>query len=358
MNSDNAPAVREETNVSLRDLFWYVLKQWKILLIIIAALALLLGGFQGIKTFGQYRKQESKTPSGTESSTQNADGAITAQPKSVSVSANSQVEFSIQTKGEVVKYQWQYSKDGMSWNSLNTSTYPSAATAKLSFRALSTQNNYLYRCSVTFADEEVITSEGAVLTVTATPSAGKVTKGDILKNTVKYMVLGAVLGLVLGVFWFAARFLIMGWFTNGDDLENRYGARCFGVYPSRKYTGINRRILDRLTGRPDVAQEESGRLIAADINMALPAEETVYVTGTVDDKRLRSICKVLQPHVKVTLKPLACVNVSADAVNALQEGLPVICVERVLVSRRAFTDPQMKTIARSDSECKGFVLIE
>lgn len=358
MNSEKAPAVREEANVGLRVLFWYVLKQWKTILIIMGVLALLMGGYKGIRTLVQYSKQQSRTPAGTEADPQSGENAITAQPKSVTAAANSQVEFSVQTRGEVAKYQWQYSKDGMSWNSLNISTYPSAATSKLVFRALSTQNNYLYRCSVTFKDEDVITSEGAILTVTATPSAEKVTKGDIVKTAVKYAALGAVMGLALSVLYFAAQFLAMGWFANGADVEARYGMVCFGIYPSRKNVGLTRKVMDRMTYRPNVTQQESAKLIAASMNLALPDSGPVYLTGTVDDKRLEAVCKVLQPHVKADLKLLSCVNQSAASVGALQEKLPVVCVERVLASRRTYVDFQMNTIARSGSECAGFVLIE
>ena len=359
MNAYGNQDIPGETSISLRALFWSVLKRWKTILIVMAALAVLLGAYQGFKSFRQYKAQAQKSSTdSTEEDSRDGENAIVVQPQNLTVAANTTATFSIKTSGKVQKYQWQYSKDGMSWNSLNTSTYPSAATQKLTFNALAAQNNYIYRCSVTFEGGQVISSEGAVLTVSGSSSAKKLTKGDVLKNALKSAVLGAVLGMLLSVFCFAVQVVSAGIILNGADLESRYGRNSFGVYPSRKYTGFTRKIMDKMTYRPDVTQQESAKLIAASMNLALPDSGPVYLTGTVDDKRLEAVCKVLQPHVKADLKLLSCVNQSAASVGALQEKLPVVCVERVLASRRTYVDFQMNTIARSGSECAGFVLIE
>lgn len=356
MNTSGKDAVLEENSINLANIIWYTLKQWKTVLIVMAVLAFLLGGYKGYSTYKQYAKQEK--PSSSSSSSEDASkgkNAITAQPVSITVAVNETAEFSIKTSGEVERYLWQYSKDGLAWSGLNTNTYPSAATEKLSFTALATQNNYLFRCTVTFSDEQVISSKGATLTISST---GKLTKGSIVKSAVKYAVIGGILGMILGLFFYAMKYIFKGYFSNGSDVECRYGINSFGVYPSRKNVGLTRKIMDKMTCRPDITQQESAKLIAAKMNLALPAGEKVYLTGTIDDKRLESIGKVLRPYVRADLKLLDCVNLSADAVAALEARYPVVCVERVLASKRTDVDLQMNTIARSGAECKGFVLIE
>ena len=361
MEAQNRIAVDSEKSVSLRDVFWVIVRNWKRLLLAALIGALLLGGYGGIKMLAK-RKAVVKPDETTATPVSKTEGepAITSQPTDLSVAEGTAAGFSVATTGEVYSYKWQFSKDsGVTWSNVNSTTYPSALKEKLTFQTKKEQSGYFYRCVVTFADQQqTLTSDSAVLTVLAASAVQKISMKDVFVSALKKALIGFLLGLVVMAFAEMMIFVINGYFVNLPALEERYGVQGFGVYPSRKYTGLTRKIMDKMTYRPDVTQQESAKLIAANMNLVLPAGETVYLTGTIDDKRLESICKVLRPFVKADLIVLSCVNQSAESVGALRAKLPVVCVERVLVSKRTYVDFQMNTVARSGAECAGFILIE
>ncbi|MBO4838386.1 MAG: hypothetical protein J5493_03330 [Lachnospiraceae bacterium] len=360
MESQYHTAVNRESSVNLRDVFWVIVRNWKKLLLGALIGALLLGCYGGIKML-QKRKAVITPDKPTEAPASRSEGspAILSQPTDLRVEVGTTAAFSVATSGEVTSYKWQFSKDGSSWSNVNSTTYPSALKATLNFQTKTDQNGYLYRCVVTFEEQQMIlTSDSAKLTVLASSAVQKITIKNVLVSAFKKALIGFLLGLAVTAFLEMILFIINGYFVNPAALEERYGVRGFGVYPSRKNEGLTRKILDKMTYRPNVTQQESAKLVAANMNLALPAGGTVYLTGTIDDKRLESICKVLRPYVEADLKPLSCVNISADSVNALRANVPVVCVERILASKRTYVDFQMNTIARSGAECAGFVLIE
>ncbi|MBQ4424226.1 MAG: hypothetical protein II882_00605 [Lachnospiraceae bacterium] len=355
-----------ETAFSLSDIFWYILRQWRILLIIMGACALLLGAYRGL-TLNKQRVAAAKKASTTQSgkqSTESGDPAIIEQPKDYSVSEGNNAVFHIATSGKVTKYQWQYSKDGMSWSSVNTGTYPSASTDTLTFTSKSTQNGYMFRCVVTFENEKNTSSKGATLTVTAS-TGSKITVKSMLFGAAKYCILGLFVGLFLGAVWFAVVFVANGFVTNDLPLKARYNLPVFGVYPTAdKGSGekniwqrFDRFILNKASHRPNLSHAKSARLIAANLAMHAQSKE-ILLMGTVPGEMLERISKVVQHYLNCEVQVGGNVHSSADAVVALTGGQNVVCVEQIHYSKQRLLDNEMEAIAASPAECIGFILVE
>ena len=91
---------------------------------------------------------------------------ITTQPMNVEVTAGNSVSFKVTASGTGLSYQWQVSKDnGGSWSNVNSTKFPSALKATLTFTSASSLNGYLYRCVIKNSAGSV-TSNSAKLTVT------------------------------------------------------------------------------------------------------------------------------------------------------------------------------------------------
>jgi len=75
---------------------------------------------------------------------------ITAQPKSTTAEANSTVSFTVTTNRDDTTYDWQYSTDKKTWNSLGGSNtaYPGGTTKTLSFVVTTVRASRYYRCIV------------------------------------------------------------------------------------------------------------------------------------------------------------------------------------------------------------------
>lgn len=87
---------------------------------------------------------------------------ITGQPESQSVDVNEQVTFMVVAEGNVLSYQWQCCKDGVTWFN---SSMEGATTAKLSVQALASRDGYQYRCVVTNGSGKSLVSDAVTLQV-------------------------------------------------------------------------------------------------------------------------------------------------------------------------------------------------
>ncbi len=90
---------------------------------------------------------------------------ITKQPANVTVEAGKTATFTITAEGTGLTYQWQYKSPTGSWTNSNGT---GSKTAKLTFAAKASFNNYQYRCVVKDASGKSVTSNAAKLTVTET----------------------------------------------------------------------------------------------------------------------------------------------------------------------------------------------
>ena len=88
--------------------------------------------------------------------------AIKSEPISCEATTGSTAEFSILATGYGLKYQWQTYKNG-AW--INCSKNDGAKTTTLSLEAKASRNGTQYRCVITDADQQTVTSNVVTLTV-------------------------------------------------------------------------------------------------------------------------------------------------------------------------------------------------
>lgn len=95
--------------------------------------------------------------------------AIIAQPLDTTAVSGNTVYFRVGATGSGLSYQWQYSTDsGTTWRELLISNWPSAATPTLEFEATTSRSGNLYRCVITDANSNTVTSDAAELTTIST----------------------------------------------------------------------------------------------------------------------------------------------------------------------------------------------
>ena len=94
--------------------------------------------------------------------TVNSGVAITKQPTNQTVTAGTEVTFSVEAEGTGISYQWQTSYDGQKWVSSGAA---SAKTKEYKFTAAKGQNGRKHRCIVKDSNGNSVISEVAELTV-------------------------------------------------------------------------------------------------------------------------------------------------------------------------------------------------
>ena len=110
---------------------------------------------------------------------------IISQPSDAAAAAGENAQFHVTATGEGLKYQWQLSRDnGINWVTLNKTKFPSALTPDFEIKASVNVNGYLFRCIVSDASGQTVTSSFAKLTlqsaleITSQPSDATAAAGE------------------------------------------------------------------------------------------------------------------------------------------------------------------------------------
>ena len=110
---------------------------------------------------------------------------ITKQPAKAYVAAGKTAKFAVEATGTDLTYQWQSSADGKTWKNCTSSK---ATSATFTFTAKSSHSSNYYRCVITDAAGNEITTDAVklyVVGVVTQPKTQKVAVGEKVKYTVK-----------------------------------------------------------------------------------------------------------------------------------------------------------------------------
>ena len=89
--------------------------------------------------------------------------SISSHPKSVTAEAGDTITFNVKAKGENLTYQWQWRQnDSAKWAA---TTVEGNKTSTIKVPVTTERNGYQYRCVITDADGNKITSKAVTLTV-------------------------------------------------------------------------------------------------------------------------------------------------------------------------------------------------
>lgn len=359
MNTDTTQ--RKEAYYSLHDLLWYTVSQWKTILLCTLVFAVLFaviwcGHLLKIRKEQQEEKDKRQTEAVV--SKEEGDPAILLQPEDVTIPAGEEAVFTIATSGKVKSYRWQYSMDGISWINLNLSSHPSAATDSYHLITKPTENKYIFRCQITFAEGTVLVSDEALLTLTTLgASMPELSSRDIVRGTANYFVFGAIFGFLLSAVAVVGLLLKREYLVNRYIIKTLYGLPCFGIYEAVRKDRLTQFALNRLTYWNNLKKQDVNSMIAVKLAIKAVSNKDIFLVGTVPESILNKLAVDLDPHLSKNIFPVGNLNTNPAAVQGIIKAENVVCVEDITKSSRRFIDEEMDVIKSSQSDCIGFILV-
>jgi len=135
------------------------------------------------------------------------------------------------------------------------------------------------------------------------PANTLLSKGSILKSSIKYAVLGGVLGAFMVVFFVCVAFLMSDKMVSEKELKRRYALMVLGVFrrqDKRKLFSFVDRFLDRLEGTADREMDDAQTFEVAAANASNYMEQVreVILVGTVSPDRMEKMKDGLAPFLK------------------------------------------------------------
>ena len=189
-------------------------------------------------------------------------------------------------------------------------------------------------------------------------SPGNLSLNNILKSSIKYAVLGGVLGVFLSVCWIVLSSITKGRVMNPQEFASRYDLMQFGVLTQiGRANRFDRWIAGHRGLLPEGSREENLDLISATLQKAAGGGKNILILGSAGKENNASLCQELQA-LNSDLSFCSGGNVSTDSatVRALNDADAVVLVEKLLSSRLSEIDRELARLTSFQKKPIGFIL--
>lgn len=179
----------------------------------------------------------------------------------------------------------------------------------------------------------------------------------------KWVLIGFAAGILVSMFCYAMSYTSSDKIRRERELKERYGYHLLGVFRQRRkrrFLSCIDRQLEKWEGySKQISEEETYRIIAANITNLVSEGGLILITGTVDIERLQEFSSVIlaQLSENISLMTGAYMNENADTLEALAECDAVILVEERNKSSRAKIQREQDNIEAFGKKVIGYVLL-
>lgn len=182
----------------------------------------------------------------------------------------------------------------------------------------------------------------------------------IIKQCIKYGIVGLILGLIVTAFILAVSVFSRRRIISIDSLQKNSGFSVLGVISSseKKMNRFDRLVASKLGfgGLNDPASIDA--YAVSTVRLKTEPGSTLQITGTADESKLKAAAELLTEKISDrTIRLVGDISRSADAVNGLVKGIPTVCVEQWPSSRYDEIGRELELLRVSENECIGILVV-
>ncbi len=192
------------------------------------------------------------------------------------------------------------------------------------------------------------------------------TRASVMKEGVKYGVIGFIVGALFVGFAYALQYLACGKLMNSDELNDRYGILLLGDYYAPMHAQPNRidRWIDRLHGITEKKQslESVYALSASNMKAQVSAEKDpkLLLLGNAKTQDFEAAANALTEKLStsgIDLIVAGNINESASAIEKLQEAEQVVLIEQRGASRQQAIEKELRTLRKLGKKIVGAIVL-
>lgn len=197
------------------------------------------------------------------------------------------------------------------------------------------------------------------------PPAGA-SRTSVLKEGIKYGIIGFVAGAFVLAFVYALQYLLCGKLMDSDELNDRYGILLLGDYHAPLHAHTNRmdRWIDRMNGiTEDKRSLESVYAVsAANIMAQVGAKKNpkLLLLGNAKLDDFNAAAKALSEKLcssGIDVTVAGNVNKSASAIEKLQQAEQVVLIEQRGTSRQQDIQKELLTLRKLEKKIIGAIVL-
>ena len=223
--------------------------------------------------------------------------------------------------------------------------------------------------SIATLQKNLQTSQTSLKELIKPTEATGASTGTILKNGIKYGIVGMAGGIFLMILFWAVRILLSGKILTDDEINVGYGIRNLMTFPSgtgRKKKGF---FLDRLVEKivsdaPEMSAGSAFDVLTARIEALTDSEEpsTVLLVSSLGENRLDYLVRTLNNHAgnsggNVNFEAASNLGTNASAIRALRKAGACVVVEKVGESAYRTAAEEVELLLASGKEILGTVYL-
>lgn len=189
---------------------------------------------------------------------------------------------------------------------------------------------------------------------------------SVLKEGIKYGIIGFVSGAFVLAFVYALQYLLCGKLMDSDELNDRYGILLLGDYHAPLHTHTNRIDcwIDRMNGITEDKRsvESVYALSAANILAQVGAEKNpkLLLMGNAKPEVFDAAATALSENLcsrGIDVIAAGNVNESASAIEKLRQADQVVLIEQRAVSREQDIQKELLTLRKLGKEIVGAIVL-
>ncbi len=185
-------------------------------------------------------------------------------------------------------------------------------------------------------------------------------RGTVIKQGIKFGILGLIVGFVVAAFVFAVSIFGQRRVVSVSNVQKYFELPVLAVVRSdkRKMNRFDRRIASGLgfSGLKNV--DSSADYAASTVRLKMKDSNALMITGTAADDELDMVTSVLSEKIKdKEIWKAGDISRNATAVNELFKQVPVVCVEQWPTSAFSDIEKELDVLQASNNDCIGFILV-
>lgn len=378
MNNNDKP---QEEALNLKDLFIYILKKWRTILIAMVAGAILLGAYKGILKPNTIQLSAVEQQNIQNKIDENEDlilkNSSTIKTNKLKISDNTQsikkYKADLEVQKELVSnlediistYKNAGSQAAESLKNVNielASAKKKINSYEIQIEELEKENDELPKKNSNL-QEEIYDLRAANKDLKASLSPQPHRAG--ISSIIKYGVLGAIIGFFIIYGVEALRFVLNKKLRNSDSLMKKYNIRVIGCLHTTTESGKKKqnyidRLIDKWAGYNNIDVEKQYKLISAAIQvMSSSKNEQIILTGTVDHMFINHVGDKLKELLPQDSYPICVAEnpvYDADSLLSIKEGR-VILVEALDTSNIYEIDKILDFLHIGNAEILGAIVL-
>jgi capsular polysaccharide biosynthesis protein len=185
---------------------------------------------------------------------------------------------------------------------------------------------------------------------------------SIIKEGVKYGILGCFVGAFLIAFCVCVVYVMNGKINTDEDLKNRFGLKHLGGFSQTRvkktFSGADV-WLDKLEGGEIVSDESVVDIISANILGMINKGESVFLTGMVEETRLAGLAEKIQQRLsELKLGFGTDILHSAASLQSLQQYDTVILVETRRQTKLGKIEKEIEIVHNMKKDVLGYIVMD